>query len=544
MTPRKPARIFRLRSAAVFGVAFVALTGCRSPEEFSLWTPDWDRALVQADAQAPVFPDVIPAVPPPAFDPFAAAGDGPVELTLELAATRALRNNRDLAVQRFEPVIAGTFELLERGVFDPEAFAAFNYGEQTASETDRGTGGQFAVESADTSAEAGLRQTLPTGTDLEMSVLQQRDTSNRAPEQQDARLGLSVTQQLLRGFGPAVNLARIRQAELGTRASQFELRAYAEALLAEVESAYWQTALAKEEIAIVARSLAVALQQLDEVEQRIELGALADADAAVARVEVALREQALIDAEAAYEREALTLLRLLGVAYDPVEAPIQLAFITEATIDPVPLDDLPDRLELAQRQRPDLGEARLRLQQDRLETVVTRNGLLPRLEVFAALGKTGFADRFDDSFENLDGETYDFSAGIAFSRTLGNDTARALNRAAYATRAQSAAAIENLAQLVTLDVRLAANESQRAQRQIDASRETLRFQEQTVDAERQRLEAGVSTALLVAQAERDLLEAQIDRVRAVVAYRLALIDLYLAEGTLLDRRGMSVAVEP
>ncbi|MEM1097201.1 MAG: TolC family protein [Planctomycetota bacterium] len=522
----------------------MTMTGCRSPETFSVWAPDWDAALLEADADAPVFPeaqltDLFAA--PEAFD--VAPGE-PIELSLELVAARALGANRDLAVQRFEPVIVGTFEKLERGVFDPELFAEFTYAEQTASETDRGTGDQFSVESADTAAELGLRQTLPTGTDVEMSVAQERDTSNRAPEQQDARLGLTVTQQLLRGFGPAVNLARIRQAELGTRASRFELRGFAEALLAEAEAAYWEAALTKEQLAIVERSLEVARQQLDEVEQRIELGAAADADAAVARVEVSLREQAAIDADAAFRVAVFRLARLLDATPTTPIEPRRIAFVSPAATEPLAMDDFDDRLALARRQRPDLAEARLRLQQNRLETVVTRNGLLPQLEVFASLGKTGFSDRLDDSFTNLDEDTYDFSAGLRFSRTLGNDAAEARNRAAYATRAQSVAAIANLEQLVELDVRLAATELRRAEQQIEASRQTLEYQRQTVAAERQRLEAGVSTALLLAQAERDLLQAQIDRVRAVVAYRLALIDLYLAEGTLLDRRGISVFNQP
>ncbi|MEM1444495.1 MAG: TolC family protein [Planctomycetota bacterium] len=516
------------------------LTGCRNPEAFSLWTPDWDEALLRADSEALVFPEAQPERPAAPLDPFAVRTGELVQLSLEYVASRALSENRDLAVQRFEPVIAGTFEKLERGVFDPELFADFTYAEQTASETDRGTGGQFAVDSADTAAELGIRQTLPTGTDLEMSVLQERDTSNRAPEQQDARVGLTVTQQLLRGFGPAVNLARIRQAELGAEASRFELRGYAEALLAEAEAAYWQAALAKEQLAIVDRSLEVARQQLDEVEQRIELGATADSDAAVARVEVALREQAAIDADAAFRVRTLRLLQLLNTPIANEFEPSEIDFVSPAATQPLTLDDLFDRVAVAQRKRPELSEARLRLQQDRLETVVTRNGLLPQLEVFASLGKTGFADRLDDSFENLDGETYDFSAGVRLSRSLGNDAAEARDRAAYATRAQSVAAIANLEQIVTLEVHLAATELRRAERQIRATRETLEHQRETVAAERQRLEAGVSTALLVAQAERDLLEAQINRVRAIVAYRLALIDLYLAEGTLLDRRGMSV----
>ncbi len=54
---------------------------------------------------------------------------------------------------------------------------------------------------------------------LEAAVEQGRSRSNRSPEQQTARLGLSVTQSLLRGLGPAVNLVSVRQAELDYTAS-------------------------------------------------------------------------------------------------------------------------------------------------------------------------------------------------------------------------------------------------------------------------------------------------------------------------------------
>ena len=154
-----------------------------------------------------------------------------------------------------------------------------------------------------------------------------------------------------------------------------------------------------------------------------------------------------------------------------------------------------------------------------------------------ALGKTGFDSTIQDSFRALDEDTYDLSAGVRFSQLLSNDAAEARNEAAYLSRRQSAEAVENLRQLIGLDVRLALNEVERARQQVQASQTTRVLQEDTVRAERERYGVGSSTALLVAQAQRDLLEAQITEVEAVIAYRLALIDLYVAEGSLLDRRG-------
>ncbi len=510
--------------------------GCTAPEEAAFYQPDWDKHLARADRDEPDLP-AVPGIEPSnpgvwmegKFD-----GEGPIELSIEEATVLALRNNRDLAVEQLTPVITGTYERIERGVFDPELFAEFQYVEETASEIDRGTGQQFSVDSNESEAVAGVRQGLPGGTDVELSVSQRRDISNRAPEQQDARLGLTVTQQLLRGAGPAVNLARVKQAELDTRASRYELRGYAESLLAQVESTYWRYTLSLERIAIYQESLDIARRQRDEVEQRIEVGALAKTEGAVARAEVALREQALIDARSDLEAQRLQLLRLINPTHDFGR---ELSLTSAPELNAEPITDLGDRLLLAERMRPDLSEARLRLEQRRLETIITRNGVLPRLEVFMALGKTGFDSTIRDSFRALDDDAYDLAAGVRFSQLLGNDAAEARNEAAYLSRRQSAEAVDNLRQLIQLDVRLAANEVERSRQQIRASQTTRILQEDTVWAEQERYAVGSSTALLVAQAQRDLLEAQIAEVEAVIAYRLALIDLYVAEGSLLDRRG-------
>ncbi len=92
--------------------------------------------------------------------------------------------------------------------------------------------------------------------------------------------------------------------------------------------------------------------------------------------------------------------------------------------------------------------------------------------------------------------------------------------------------------LVRQDVLLALNELQRAQKQIAASAETRRFRKQIFEAEQDRFEVGQSTALEVSRTRRDLVESQIAEIGAKVAYQLAKIDLYYAEGSLLERRGL------
>ena len=532
-----------LRRRALFAplLAFCCACSACAPDQWFVFEVDWQERLereARRSADPPPHPEAVPQVD---AELLPISPQGPIELSIERATVLALRRNRDLAVQQLQPLITQTFEDIERSIYDPELFAEGAYSEAEATETSRATAEAFSVQTHDTNLTAGVRQRLPTGTDVELAASADRSYSNRTEDQHVARLGLTVTQALLQGFGPAVNLVDIRQAELETQASLYELRGFIEALVAEVETTYWNYTFARRAIAIFEQSLELARRQEAEAQQQIEVGSIAPTESAAARAEVALREQALIDARSALETFRLRLMRLVDVDPDQF-ADRPLVPLTEPEAAAPIIDDLPDRIAVARRYRADLNEARLRLEQNRLETVVTRNGLLPRLDLFITLGKTGFADSFSDAARDLpDSETYDVAAGARFSYFLGNRAAESRDLGARASRQQAAAAVANLDQLVALDVRLAATEVERARQQIAATAATRSLREETLRAEQERFRVGVTTSLLVAQAQRDLVQSQIDELEAVVAYRVALIDLQLAEGTVLERRGIRAA---
>ena len=457
------------------------------------------------------------------------------ELSVENAVMLAFNQNRELQVEAFNPRISATFEQLERGTFDVELFALAQAGQEEAVEL----GNDTLTESDRSTLSAGVRKFSASGTTLELALSQNRDNDSGDGEEQVARIGLSVTQSLLRGFGPAVNLAALHQAQTETLASQDQLRGFSEALLTATETAYWNYVLTREEIAIFQASLEVARKQREEIEARIEVGILPDIEVAAAKAEEALRVQALLDARSQHEEARLRLISYISPTPESYRIK-EINVISDPRLPLDPLHDIDDRIRLAEKSRADLSEARRLVTINQLETIVTRNGLLPRLDLFITLGKSGYADSFSQSFRQLSHEGYDFSAGINLSYLLGNQTAKARKNAAMLGRQQALAAVENLRQLVHLDVHLAYNEVERIRQQIEATRTTRHFQEQSFQAEQERFDVGTSTALLVAQAQRDLLEARISEIEAIVNYRIALVNLYLAEGSLLERRGISV----
>ncbi len=463
---------------------------------------------------------------------------GPLKVTITEAILLCLENNRSLVVQRLNPSIQQTLEDQERAVFDPVTNADVSAGRVKEERLAR-SGSE--TEDLTTDAAEGiisLEQYFPTGTTVALEAsTQMNDSSLYDDSFYSTRLGMTVTQALLRGYGTDVNLARLQQARLDTRMTEYELRGFTEFLVAEVERTYWDYALARRQIEIVEESLKVARQQLNETKDLIAFGRLAKADLAAVQAEVAAQEQALIEARANKESIRLQLLRLLNPA-GPGIWQREVDLIHQPTLPEIKLEDVELHVAVAMRMRPILNEARLEILRGDLELVQTRNGLLPLMDLFITLGKSGYANSFGESIRNINEDSYDALGGVRFNYPIFNRDAKAFHRRALLNREQAQKALENLSQLVEIDVRIVYIEVDRTKQQIAASSVTRMFDEEKLRTETEKLRVGKSTSFLVAQAQRDLLVSRIAEVRALANYLKALIDLYRQDGSLLERRGI------
>lgn len=499
-----------------------------------------DRAAAEPDGpsdttiQMPLAPIGPPDAPPVTVPP-----SGPLQVTITQAVLLSLENNRSLIVQRSDPAIRQTAEDRERAVFDPAVGAEISAGREKAERLAR-SGSE--TEDFDTDTVGGiisLKQYFPTGTKMALEAgTQMEDSSLYDAGFYSTRLGMTITQALLRGYGTDVNLAELRQARLDTRMSEYELRGFTESIVAEVERTFWDYALARRQIEIVAESLHVARQQLDETRQLIDVGRLARAELAAVQAEVAAQEQALIEARANKESLRLQLLRRLNPA-GPGIWHREVDLIYQPILPDIKLEDVELHVAVSRRMRPVLNEARLKIRRDELELVKTGNGLLPLMDLFITLGKSGYADSFGESIRNIEKDPYDALGGVRLSYPFFNRDAKALDRRAKLTFEQSRKALANLLQLVEVDVRTAYIEVNRTRQQIAASSATRMFNEEKLRTETEKLRVGKSTSFLVAQAQRDLLVSRIAEVQALTGYLKALIDLYRLDGTLLERRGIA-----
>jgi len=463
---------------------------------------------------------------------------GPIKITPAKAILIALENNRSLSVEKMNPFIQKTFEQQLRAEFDPTIEAEISGLRSKAEMLKQPEGYNGHSTSNIYEGIISLKKFFPTGTFLEADAIVETtdsDVYNRTFS--SARLGLSATQSLLRGFGSEVNLVQLRQSQIDTDISQYELRGFSEALVAQVETAYWDYALSRRQIEIVLESVKVAKQQIAETQEMIKVGTMAEAELAALQAELAAQQQELINARSLQESARLKLLRLLNPLGDSLWSR-DVILVHPPVLPNIELDEVQSHVSLATSIRPEINQAKLEIKQKDLEIVRTKNGLLPRMDLFISLGKTGYSDSFVNSANDISEENYDVMIGVNLEYPLFNRDARAQHQRSLLRRDQAEMALNNLTQLIELDVRNAYIEVNRTREQISASTATRRFEEEKLRVETEKFRVGHSTNFFVAQAQRDLLLSKINEVQSVVDFLKALIQFYRLEGSLLERRGI------
>jgi len=472
---------------------------------------------------------------------FTSAMSGPgkqLQLSLNEAVFSALQRNRGLAVQRFDTEMTQTFIDEQKAAFDPLVSGSLSNNDRLGKQIMQ-SGALGDNVSNRTDGTIDWNTLSPSGTKTSLSFTGSRARSARAPNLFGTRLGLDLTRPLKRDAGKAANLIAVHQAELDFKASRHELEGFVLALVAEVEKKYWDLFLATRELDIVLESHRLAVMQLEETNKKITLGSIPESELAAAEAEVALREEGIIDAQSNLEAARIALLRITNPGSGSFwDFGLNLTDIPDVK-DPL-ISNVREHVEIALEKRPELLQGRVLLEKGELECVQTKNGLLPRLDFFLSLGKSGYSQTFEKSVSELGMKAYDLAAGLEFEISPGRRAARMQDERARLSVARQKEALQNLCQLVQEEVLTAYLEVQRSHQQMKATAKTVEKQKEKLRVEEIKFSLGKTTAFQVAQAQRDVADSQTAQLRAYIGYMNALNNLWRFDGTLCDRLGITV----
>lgn len=447
-------------------------------------------------------------------------------ITLEDAFRLAMGRSTEIRSAAEALVAAKGAVQREAGGFDPELFARAERRSNDAPAASPFAGANV-VKTEETSAAAGARITLQTGTELEASLNTTRTRTNSTfttlNPQFDTFGLLTVRQPLLSGFGPSARV-ELTAAERTREAEQARYNDVVLAARADVENTYWDIYAAERNLAVqeLIRDQAEAL--LHEAELRQAAGLVGPNQVANAKVFLAQQQLAVLDGQEDLDAESDRLAVLIGsrpeaghVRFRPVDDPPR---------------DYPDRpveelIREAEGSNYQLIAANAELERAKARVSAAKWDALPDLDLVGSLGSSGLSGTGQDVVFGADtlhtttnggfGQTWaqvrdrefpNWSVGLELTLPLGLREARGEKSRLRAEAKRAEQAYAAAARDLEARVRSAHRELENGSRRLEAAQNGVQASQDQVRIGLIEYRNGRTTAFELVRLGADLADAQ------------------------------------
>jgi outer membrane protein TolC len=500
-----------------------------------------------------------------------------LQLTLEDAVRRAVEHNPELAIVRLATEVEAARIGETKGAFAP-MFSTTLGRSNIVTPPSNFLLGDRGVDVNDWFSTTGVRQRLKWGSGTwSVSWDAARTSTNNPLTSFDPSLqsGVQVafSQPLLRDRQIDAARQQYIVAKRNQESSELRFRESVVQTVAAVKQAYWTLKATIANVTVQQRSLELAQELARQNKIRVEAGQVPPLDLVQSEAEVAQRRENLIRANTAAADAEDALRRLI---IDPAETAFWKTHLdpSDEAIGRAPLPDvdaavaqaLDGRYDLSRAQK-DLDNAKTnvdflrnqRLPDVRLETSYRGSGLagtqLVRTGAFPGVItgslNRGLGDALGQAF-TPDYPTWSF--GVTVNYPLGHSYEDANYARAQVERKQVEQRIASLRVQTAETIRQAGRQIRSALERVDAARAGATLSEQRLQSEQRRFEVGLSTTFLVTQAQRDLLQSQVNMLQTMLDYQSSLVNFEavqqapplaaLTAGDAVSVRGSSVVMLP
>lgn len=486
--------------------------------------------------------------------------EGAVALSLQDALKAAMQNNFDIRVdqvtlQESDEALKGSY-----GIYDTLLNFTWYSNVQRLPTTSRLQVGELTATYMDRQDAYNLGVTQPTSWGQSFQFLW---NNNRALTNSqfsylnptyNSSAQLGTTLPLLQGFGKTVASRTVLLAKLDKEiAGSAYLQKVRDSML-QVEQDYFQLVYNIKDLATREAALELAKRFQEETKKKIEVGVLAPIEQVTADAQVATREQDIITAQQAVGNSADILRLDLGTPKDSPEwnRPIY------PTDEPKLISNDKTEVELidqALARRPEVAQVVSRLEQDKINLAVAKNGTLPQLNLNASLTYNGASGMYTDpltgqvlydhafskAWSQITGHDFkSYYVGVTFAYPIQNRAAKAQLQTSLLAKTADEISLEKLKLSIGNEVRAGLRDLEAAQKRVNAAEVTFRLQKEKLEAEQKKYDNGLSTAFNVLSYQNDLLAAATSLLNARVYTQVAGAKLERAIGTYLESRGIEI----
>jgi outer membrane protein TolC len=405
-------------------------------------------------------------------------------------------------------------------------------------------------------------QAFPTGGAIQVAWDNNRETTNSPNNTLNPQLNsyfeFYADQQLLAGFGLGPNLRFLHIAKTNQKVSDIAFRAQLIATVTQICDLYWDLVNAYDNEQVGERSVTFATETLDTARKQLALKAIPEMDVLKAEADVATRQQNLTIARTNLELQELYMKNAVTRSLDdPVLQEMPVVPVdhigTQVQPDTRPAQDM---IADALKNRTELQESSLVLENSELSRKTARNALLPSLSVYGFYAGTGyggtpnplsgsgtnvpagFSGAVDNAFNYSSPE---YQVGFQLSVPLRNRIAKADQYRTELEYRQSQVYLEELKKRIRIEVRNARFALEQGSSRVDAARQSRDLAQKTLDITQQEQKLGAGSNQQTLSAEHDLALAESALVGAETDYEKARIEVRRATGSVLEDYGISIA---
>jgi len=485
---------------------------------------------------------------------------GALDLSVQDAISIALENNRDIRIEKENVVVSEGEITTQKGVFDPilNIGSFYNDGETPQVNTFIPSG---TINQNEFDLSGNVEGQFSTGTFYDVLNFSSTRTETDSPLDDLSpnwfnNLSFSIGQELLRNFGVGVNNTFVINARRSSQISEKEFENVVTDVILEVETRYWLLVAAKQNLELERKALELAQDLQNRNEIQVEVGVLPPVSVTQAKSEVAAREVDVIRAENTLQATEDILKNVLAMDLS------QKINTTDEPTTEVFIFDEEESLDEAYRERPEIEQAKLNIENRETLKGYFSNQRLPRLAIEGGVQLQGLGGDENPNRLSFGGAqepipSQFLGGGEAFSQIFGADfttwqilgvfsfpifnrTAKGEYVKARAEFDRSIITLKKTQDDVALDVRSAIREIKNSIRAIDAAQVSVELAKEVVINEQERLNVGIGTTRQVLEAQRDLIDAGVREITAIANYNIALAELERAKGTLLENEGVVI----
>jgi outer membrane protein len=374
-------------------------------------------------------------------------------------------------------------------------------------------------------------------------------------------LDLQITQNLLQGFGSAVNGRNIRVQRNNVKVSDLQFKQQVMTTVAAALNLYWDLVSFNEDVRSRRQEVSTAQQLLDDNKRQVQIGALAEIEVTRAEAQLYSSQQDLVVSETNLQQQEIVLKNALCRDGTSTAGLANVHVVVLDKIQIPPSDEVRPLAELVNQavaNRPEIATSRINIESNELNLVGIKNSLKPTLQAFAELTNNGLSgqltafgalqpgfDYLAGGYGNLLEQIFrrnfpNYSAGLSLNIPLRNRAAQSDYATSLLELRQNQLNLRKNTNQVTVDVQNAVIGLQQARVRYDSASKARELQEQTLSGDQRRYGLGAATVFQVIQDQRDLASSQSTEVQAMANYTHARISLDQALGTTLEVNHISL----